>query len=1303
TDYQAVVLTLGSGAFAGASPVEVFVGVGGEVTDNPGGTATPLNYADDQIDVEGGVGFHATLNNLSLVTLKNNNGTPTVTTDDKSYLGLDLSGLSAELLGIDGLTLGVYGAGVKVNQAKDTDNNVATNPAKLDWTTFFDNTAGMTVDPASIPDVGAGVDIQAQGSLILNVFGVVLVKGSFKLQLGTVTELGADHQAGGTGADKDTDYQAVVLTLGSGAFAGASPVEVFVGVGGEVTDNPGGTATPLNYGDDQIDVEGGVGFHATLNNLSLVTLKNNNGTPTVRTDDKSYLGLDLSGLSAELLGIDGLTLGVYGAGVKVNQAKDTDNNVATNPAKLDWTTFFDNTAGMTVDPASIPDVGAGVDIQAQGSLILNAFGVVLVKGSFKLQLGTVTELGADHQAGGTGADKDTDYQAVVLTLGSGAFAGASPVEVFVGVGGEVTDNPGGTATPLNYGDDQIDVEGGVGFHATLNNLSLVTLKNNNGTPTVRTDDKSYLGLDLSGLSAELLGIDGLTLGVYGAGVKVNQAKDTDNNVATNPAKLDWTTFFDNTAGMTVDPASIPDVGAGVDIQAQGSLILNAFGVVLVKGSFKLQLGTVTELGADHQAGGTGADKDTDYQAVVLTLGSGAFAGASPVEVFVGVGGEVTDNPGGTATPLNYGDDQIDVEGGVGFHATLNNLSLVTLKNNNGTPTVRTDDKSYLGLDLSGLSAELLGIDGLTLGVYGAGVKVNQAKDTDNNVATNPAKLDWTTFFDNTAGMTVDPASIPDVGAGVDIQAQGSLILNAFGVVLVKGSFKLQLGTVTELGADHQAGGTGADKDTDYQAVVLTLGSGAFAGASPVEVFVGVGGEVTDNPGGTATPLNYGDDQIDVEGGVGFHATLNNLSLVTLKNNNGTPTVRTDDKSYLGLDLSGLSAELLGIDGLTLGVYGAGVKVNQAKDTDNNVATNPAKLDWTTFFDNTAGMTVDPASIPDVGAGVDIQAQGSLILNAFGVVLVKGSFKLQLGTVTELGADHQAGGTGADKDTDYQAVVLTLGSGAFAGASPVEVFVGVGGEVTDNPGGTATPLNYGDDQIDVEGGVGFHATLNNLSLVTLKNNNGTPTVRTDDKSYLGLDLSGLSAELLGIDGLTLGVYGAGVKVNQAKDTDNNVATNPAKLDWTTFFDNTAGMTVDPASIPDVGAGVDIQAQGSLILNAFGVVLVKGSFKLQLGTVTELGADQQAGGTGADKDTDYQAVVLTLGSGAFGGASAVEIFVGVGGEVTDNPGGTATPLNYADDQINVEGGVGFHATLNNLSLVTLKNNNGTPTVRTDDKSY
>src|SRR4029078_10784993 len=162
-----------------------------------------------------------------------------------------------------------------------------------------------------------------------------------------------------------------------------------------------------------------------------------------------------------------------------------------------------------------------------GLMLLNAFGAVLGKGIFSLQLGTVIDKGADNQVG---TKDDIAYQAMVLTLGQNACICTTAVQGFVAVGGGLDDNH----TPLNFADDQINTTAGIGFLASLQNLNLITLKNNNKTPTNAADDKNYLGMAFSGLSAALVGIDGLTLGVFGGGVQINQAKDGDTNPANDP-------------------------------------------------------------------------------------------------------------------------------------------------------------------------------------------------------------------------------------------------------------------------------------------------------------------------------------------------------------------------------------------------------------------------------------------------------------------------------------------------------------------------------------------------------------------------------------------------------------------------------------------------------------------------------------------------------------------------------------------------------------------------------------------------
>src|SRR5436190_8393356 len=170
----------------------------------------------------------------------------------------------------------------------------------------------------------------------------------------------------------------MVLTLGVDAFEDALPLQVFFVVGIRLPHRS--TLFPYTtlFRSDVINLDSGIGFYASLDSLSLVTLKDNNKTPTNGADDNCYMGLQLNDLTSTLIGIDGLTLAVFDAGVKLNQAKDSDTNQANDQPKLGWADLFDDNLGL--EPASVPDVD-GVDIEVQGSLLLDAFGGVLDEGS----------------------------------------------------------------------------------------------------------------------------------------------------------------------------------------------------------------------------------------------------------------------------------------------------------------------------------------------------------------------------------------------------------------------------------------------------------------------------------------------------------------------------------------------------------------------------------------------------------------------------------------------------------------------------------------------------------------------------------------------------------------------------------------------------------------------------------------------------------------------------------------------------------------------------------------------------------
>ena len=72
----------------------------------------------------------------------------------------------------------------------------------------------------------------------------------------------------------------MTLTLGTSAFPGATQVEVFVGVGGELADVSGDDNQAAgSFRDDTVSLSNAIGFHASLDSLQMATLKSTNNTP----------------------------------------------------------------------------------------------------------------------------------------------------------------------------------------------------------------------------------------------------------------------------------------------------------------------------------------------------------------------------------------------------------------------------------------------------------------------------------------------------------------------------------------------------------------------------------------------------------------------------------------------------------------------------------------------------------------------------------------------------------------------------------------------------------------------------------------------------------------------------------------------------------------------------------------------------------------------------------------------------------------------------------------------------------------
>jgi hypothetical protein len=168
-------------------------------------------------------------------------------------------------------------------------------------------------------------------------------------------------------------------------------------------------------------VNGNLGFAGTVTTLKVVSIKDTNNGSVSTTDDKNYLGVQISGLTRRP-DRPGKHPGVprqrrERQGQQGHRHRQQRRH---RPAKLDWDSL--TTSGMTL--ASLA-VDSALDVHADGTVALNALsGVLVAKGSFDLDLGQVSTTAPSNGVSFTNAS------AVSLTLSEPA--------VFVGTGGSLS-------------------------------------------------------------------------------------------------------------------------------------------------------------------------------------------------------------------------------------------------------------------------------------------------------------------------------------------------------------------------------------------------------------------------------------------------------------------------------------------------------------------------------------------------------------------------------------------------------------------------------------------------------------------------------------------------------------------------------------------------------------------------------------------------------------------------------------------------------------------------------------------------
>ncbi|TMJ93590.1 MAG: hypothetical protein E6G67_11940 [Actinobacteria bacterium] len=177
---------------------------------------------------------------------------------------------------------------------------------------------------------------------------------------------------------------------------------------------------------------------------------------------KNWTGVDVAGAALDLLGVPNVTLSVSGGAVKVNQA--------TGAAKLDWTTF--SPTGMSLPHL---DIGQDLDLHVSGSAKLQAYGVLIALGTIDLDEGQVTDTNT----------VGTDAEALSFELKN--------AQAFAGSGGVLS----GTT---------IDTSNAIGVDGKVKSLKVVSISQG---------EKSWLGIDASGVDASLVGVPNVTLSFTG--------------------------------------------------------------------------------------------------------------------------------------------------------------------------------------------------------------------------------------------------------------------------------------------------------------------------------------------------------------------------------------------------------------------------------------------------------------------------------------------------------------------------------------------------------------------------------------------------------------------------------------------------------------------------------------------------------------------------------------------------------------------------------------------------------------------
>ncbi|HVM56368.1 MAG TPA: hypothetical protein VMT74_02815, partial [Gaiellaceae bacterium] len=1017
----------------------VFVGAGGGLT--PSGSPSGYDVSN------GSVGFSGSVTGVKLAT---------ITQGSVTYTGVEVDGLTSSLVGVPGLTVHVAGA-------KALANVVSGSTTKLNWAGLAGGVLPFSFDSALTRDV----ELHLSGAVAVLISGAVAA---------TADSFSLDHT---TASGSDNASSAPITLSGADVWAfslGSS--SVFVGAGGGLT--PSGSASGFDV------TNGSVGVAGSVTGVKLALISQGGA---------SYTGVQVDGLSGDLVGVTGLTVHLGGGTALAN-------TVSGSTTKLNWAGLDSGILPFTFDSALTRDVS----LHLSGAVALSIAGAVAATAD-SFTLDHTTASGSDNASSSPISLSGADVWA--FSLGSS--------HVFVGVGGGLTPDSG-AASGYDVSSGSVGVSGSVsGVEVAL----------------ISQGGASYTGVQVDGLSGDLDGVTGLTVHVGGASALAN-------SVSGSTTKLNWAGLDSGIVPFSFDSG----LTRSVALHLSGAVALSLAGVVAA---------TADSFTLDHTTA-TGSDNASSSPITLSGADVWAFSLGSS-HVFVGVGGGLT--PSGSASGFDVTD------GTIGVSATVTGVKVAD---------IAAGSTSYTGVEVDGLGGDLVGLPGLTVHIVGVTALAN-------SVSGSATKLNWAGLdsgvlpFSFSSGLT----------RSVALHLAGAAAIELADVVAATAD-SFTLDHTSASGSDNASSAPITLSDADVWA--FSLGSSS--------VFVGVGGGLATN-GATTTGYEV------TNGSVGISASVTDVKVAE---------VTQGAVTYTAVQVDGLNGDLVGVPALTVHVAGASALANL-------VSGSTTKLDWAGLAGGVLPVSFDSALTRDV----TLHFAGALALELAGVIAV---------TADSFSADHT---TASGSDNGSSPITLTDADVWAFSLGSSSVFVGGGGSLT--------PDVHAASGYDVsDGSVGFSGSVTGARVATIAQ--GAVT-------YTGVEVDGLTSSLAGVPGLTVHVAGASALANA-------VSGSTAKLNWAGLDSGILPFSFDAA----LTSSVELHLSGAVAVSAGGVVAATAD-SFSLDHTTASGSDN---GSSPITLTDADVWAFSLGSSS--------VFVGAGAGLTPDTH-AASGYDVSNGSVGVAGSV------------------------------